>query len=238
MGRVNAILVVLGFGLGASGFLASCDEDSGATDDTVEVADGAVEADDDAVDAADGTVEADDPIAGEVETRIWINERSRLSGDRLANFVPFTFEYPADWRILEDGTGQSPNFVKVETLTADQVTIENFAVGWYSGVSADRIIDMLEPQFSQAFPNYQRLFADSHRVDGILSPGFTFQATAETPRGPMTFWGRAMAVPVAETGGLILVMFAGEGAPGVESAADVGEVGNLAAILDSFDVQE
>jgi hypothetical protein len=215
-------LVALVFGLGAIGCTGPRDEESGAATNEA-----AVEA-----------VEESEGEAADVESRTWTNDRSRLSGDKLTNFVPFTFEYPADWQILEDGTGDSPNFVKVESMTADQVTIENFAVGWYAGVSADQVAQILEPQFSQAFPNYRRLAEESHHVDEIPSPGFTFEVVADIPQGPTTFWGRTIAVPVAEDRGIILVMFASDQAAGVDSAADVGAAGNLDAILDSFDVQE
>jgi hypothetical protein len=171
--------------VGALGLLASCDRESGAPDDD------AVEAVGEVAGEGEGRREGEGQREGEAaaaRTLTWTNDRSRLSGDKLTNFVPFTFQYPADWQVLEDGTADSPNFVKVESMTADRVTIENFAVGWYSGVRADQVAGILEPQFSQSFPNYRRLSEETHQVDGFTSPGFTFEVTVDVPTGPATFW--------------------------------------------------
>lgn len=164
----------------------------------------------------------------------WTNDRSRLAGDKLVNFVPFTFHYPAAWRVLEDGTGETPNFVKVERATEDGVTIENLAVGWYAGMPPGQVLDVLEPQFASAFPLYRKLSEGPASVDGVASREFHFEATVDTSRGPVTFWGRTLAVPVDSLRGAILVLFASEMAPEVDGPGDVGEAGELGDIMESF----
>jgi len=193
--------------------------------------------------ATDGGVETADTSGGDAadagSTLTWTNDLSRLSGDKAANFVPFTFDYPAHWRVVEDGTqpdSESPNFVKVEHATDDQITIENFAVGWYSGAAAADVMTVLEPQFAGSFPNYQRLGDQTAAVDGITSSGFLFQARIDTASGPVAFYGRALAVPVSATNGILLIMFASDLAEGVEGPEGVGEQGELPVILESFDI--
>lgn len=220
-GCLVLVLIVL-FAAGGIGYLAS--RDDAATDDVT----------------LGETGTDDDPSADVGETLTWTNDLSRLSGDKATNFVPFQFDYPADWQVVEDGTqpdSDSPNFVKVERMTDAQVTIENFAVGWYGGTGANEIIGMLEPQFAGSFPNYAKVADQTSTVDGITSPGFLFQARVDTPSGPTQFYGRAVVVPVQPTRGVVLIMFASDLAPGVDGAEDVGNVGQMPLILESFDIQ-
>jgi hypothetical protein len=217
------VIVVVIILIGGVGFLAMQD-DEGTTDDEIE------------------TIETDDNASADVgPTLTWTNDLSRLSGDKAANFVPFTFDYPAHWRVVEDGTqpdSDSPNFVKVERATDDQITIENFAVGWYSGAGAADVMTMLEPQFAGSFPNYQKVADQTATVDGITSSGFLFQARIDTANGPVAFYGRALAVPVSPTNGILIIMFASELAQGVQGPEDVGEEGQMTVILESFDIQQ
>ena len=218
-----AVVVMLASGMGCGG---AGDEGEGAED----VA---------ATEEASADEEGDGEDAG--DTLTWTNDQSRLAGDKAANFVAFTFEYPADWRVIEDGTqpdNTSPNFVKVERATDDQITIENFAVGWYSGAGASDVMAMLEPQFAGSFPNYQKVADQTSSIDGVESPGFLFQARIDTAGGPVQFYGRALAVPVSDTKGILIIMFASDLAEGVDGPEDVGEEGQMPVIVESFDIQE
>ena len=222
-GLALAVVVMLASGIGCG---SSADEEDGAEDVTT----------------TEEVSAGEDREGGDVgETLTWTNDRSRLSGAKAANFVPFSFEYPADWRVIEDGTqpdDASPNFVKVERATDDQITIENFAVGWYSGAGASDVVTMLEPQFAGSFPNYQKVADQASRIDGIDSPGFLFQARIDAPSGPVRFYGRALAVPVGDANGILIIMFASDLAEGVDSPEDVGEKGRMPVIMETFDIQE
>lgn len=218
-----AVVVMLASGMGCGG---AGDEGEGAEDVAV-------------TEEASADEEGDGEDAG--DTRTWTNDQNRLAGDKAANFVAFTFEYPADWRVIEDGTqpdNTSPNFVKVERATDDQITIENFAVGWYSGAGASDVMAMLEPQFAGSFPNYQKVADQTSSIDGVESPGFLFQARIDTAGGPVQFYGRALAVPVSDTKGILIIMFASDLAEGVDGPEDVGEEGQMPVIVESFDIQE
>ncbi len=218
-------LVVIAAIAGGIGFLASRDQPAG--DDVAGLTDPA---------PVSAPVE---PPPGIGQTVTWTNAPGRLAGEKVSNFLPFTFDYPAAWQVVEDGSQpdeESPNFVKVERMTDDHFTIENFAVGWYAGAGAAQVLDAVEPQFAASFPNYEKVGNRTWTLDGISSPGLLFQARLEAPTGPVRFYGRVMTVPVEADRGLVLVMFASELAPGVESAEDVGEEGQMPVILESFDV--
>ena len=210
--------------IGAAGLFAACNR-GGEDDVAIDMPVPAV-SDDDAPVAVGGTV-------------TWTNDPTRVVGEKAANFIPFTFQYPAEWRVVEDGTqadAESPNFVKVENATADGITVENFAVGWYSGTGAAEVIGVIEPQFAASFPKYVKVGDRTWMVDGISSPGILFQARVDTPGGPVPFFGRVIAVPVEPAKGLMVVLFASDRAEGVTGPEDVGEAGQMPIILGSFDI--
>ncbi len=211
--------------IGMAGVFAACGQGGGEEEVAVDAAAPAA-TDDDAPVVVDGAA-------------TWTNDPTGLVGEKAANFMPFTFRYPATWRVVEDGTqpdGESPNFVKVENATPDGITVENFAVGWYSGTGAAEVIGMIEPQFAASFPNYAKVGDRTWTIDGIDSPGILFQARVDTPGGPVPFFGRVIAVPVDPTKGLMIVLFASDRAEGVTGPEDVGEEGEMPVILESFDI--
>jgi hypothetical protein len=211
--------------LGLMGTVAACGGGGEPAADTAQ-APAAAATDDDAAPAADGT-------------RTWTNDPARLVDQKAANFIPFTFRYPGSWRVVEDGSqmdAESPNFVKVENSTSDNITIENFAVGWYAGTGAAEVIALIEPQFASSFPNYAKVGDRTWTIDGIESPGILFQARVDAPGGPVPFFGRIMAVPVDASRGLMIVLFASDRADGVTGPEDVGEEGEMPVILESFDI--
>src|SRR5712691_10740695 len=71
------------------------------------------------------------------DTGSYTNSKSAFTGKLADNYVEFSFNYPSSWkRDPKAGTGDSPNFVKVENETSDQITLENFAVGYFTGQKA------------------------------------------------------------------------------------------------------
>lgn len=200
---------------------------------------------------AEGTVEA--PKEGSalaesgtraVETRTYTNEREGLIPKLAENFVPFSFEYPATWKVLERGNEpDASNFVKVERGTPDGFTSENFAVGYMSlppgsernQAVLGQVLDALEGQFSQGFPNYRRVSDDRATIDGREATGFRFAAHAEnTPRGPVDLWGRILLLPGDGGRGVVLMMIATPIESELRGPEDVGEKGDLPTILRSF----
>lgn len=236
-GRAGLLLAVLVLGgTGCSG------GDSGQADSREKRTVGAT---------AEGTVEVPKegsaPVESgtrEVETRTYTNGREELIPKLAENFVPFSFEYPATWKVLERGDQpDDANFVKVERGTPDGFTSENFAVGYMSlppgrernPAALRQVLDMLEGQFSQGFPNYRRVSDDRTTVDGREATGFRFAAHAEnTPRGDVDLWGRILLLPGDDGRGVVLMMLGTPIESELRGPEDVGEKGDLPIILRSF----
>src|SRR5437660_10300468 len=50
----------------------------------------------------------------------YTNSKSNFTGKLEENYVDFSFDYPSSWKKdAKAGTGDSPNFVKVEKATTD-----------------------------------------------------------------------------------------------------------------------
>ncbi|HEX8693515.1 MAG TPA: hypothetical protein VF746_13920 [Longimicrobium sp.] len=200
---------------------------------------------------AEGTVEAPkegaalaESGARAAETRTYTNGREALIPKLAENFVPFSFEYPATWKVLERGDQPDDvNFVKVERGTPDGFTSENFAVGYVSlppGTERNpavlkQLLDTFEAQFSTGFPNYRRVSDDRTTVGGREATGFRFAAHAEnTPRGPVDLWGRILVLPGDDGRGVVLMMIGSPVESVLRGPEDVGEKGDLPTILRSF----
>src|SRR5260370_40333541 len=85
------------------------------------------------------------------DTTTYKNSSEHFTGPLEENYVDFSFDYPSAWkRDPKAGKGDSPNFVKVEQATDDEITLENFAVGYYTGQRdvMPKVADQLSEQFS------------------------------------------------------------------------------------------
>jgi len=167
----------------------------------------------------------------------YVNSKSGFTGKLEENYVDFSFDYPSSWkRDSEAGQGSSPNFVKVETLTSDQITIENFAVGYCNGPLSlmPRLAGQLSEQFSGGFPEYKKVSEGEVRVAGL--DGYEFRFTSHSSKTKeLDFYGRVVLFP-SEAGrkGAVLIMLATSESPDVRNVDDVGEKGGLSVILRSF----
>lgn len=188
-----------------------------------------------------------------VEAVLFESSEEGLSDRLKEKYTDFSFEYPADWQIKEAGqTPDSQNFVKIERLLPDseqgEFTLENFAVGYFTP-SQDaakteqlypQLVEEMSKQFEAGFPGYQKLSEGKTRVGELDGYEFRFQSRLdETARGPVTLWGRTILLPKPDsTKGVSLVLMASDLAPEIKSAADVGEKGELSAILKSFKLEK
>src|SRR5258705_3346370 len=174
------------------------------------------------------------------ETTRYSNSSEKFSGDLQNNYVDFSFDYPSTWkRDTHAGKSKSPNFVKVENATADQmITLENFAVGYFSG-QADlmpELANQMSEQISRGFPKYKKVSEGTTKIGGYDGYEFRFTAHAEdTPKGDLDLWGRTVLLPGAnERKGAVLTMIATSASDKIHSVNDVGEKGDLPVILNSF----
>jgi hypothetical protein len=167
------------------------------------------------------------------------NSRGNFTGNLKENYVDFSFEYPSDWKKDPGaGKGDSPNFVKIEQATDDQITLENFAVGYYTGQREfmPKVANQLSEQFSGGFPEYKKVSEGETKVGRYDGYEFRFTAHAKnTPKGDLDVWGRVVILPGGDNRkGAALIMLATSASDQVRSVDDVGEKGELPKILSSF----
>lgn len=176
-------------------------------------------------------------------TTKYANSRSGFSGKLADNYVDFSFDYPSSWkRDPKAGVGDDPNFVKVENATSDEITLENFAVGYFTGQKAlmPQLAAQLSEQFSGSFPEYKKVSEGETHVGPY--DGYEFRFTSHSTTGskkPIDIWGRVILLP-GDTGrkGAALVMLATSESKDVRGVDDVGEKGELPTILSSFKFAE
>jgi hypothetical protein len=150
------------------------------------------------------------------------------------NFVPFAFDYPANFRIVESPA----NFVKVEEST-DGTTLENFAVGYLIVPSADadnnayypELLGQLRNQFSKQFSGFKEIAQAPETVAGQRGRAMIFEARI----GTTPLYGKAILVREPDNPrGVLMILLATNADPEIRSAADVGVRGDLPQILQSF----
>ena len=179
------------------------------------------------------------PTTPGVETTTYKNSSGSFIGKLQANFVGFTFDYPNTWkRDSEAGKGTSPNFVKVERRSADDITLENLAVGYFTGQKElmVKLAGQLSNQLKPSFPSYRKVSEGPTRVGSYEGYEFRFTSRSnKSARGNLDIWGRAILLPGNDSRkGAVLMMMATSASPDVKSVQDVGEKGELPMILSSF----
>lgn len=173
------------------------------------------------------------------DTTKYSNSSEHFNGALKENYVDFSFDYPSAWeRDPKAGKANSPNFVKVERTNDNDITVENFAVGYYTGQREvmPKVADQLSEQFSSGFPEYKKVSQGETKIGRY--DGYEFRFTShikDTPQGPLDLWGRVVLLPGSDNRkGASLVMIASSASDQVRSMDDVGVKGELPIILSSF----
>jgi hypothetical protein len=172
-------------------------------------------------------------------TTLFTNSKPGLTGDLEKNYVDFSLSYPNSWRLdPAAGKGSSPNFMKVQSMTPEEVTIEQFAVGYFTGQRAlmETLAGRLNDQFSTQFPDYKKVSEGPTRVGEYDGYEFRFTGRTKTAAGaPLDIYGRVILLP-GDTGrkGATLLMMATSESRDVHGPEEVGEKGELPVILNSF----
>ncbi|HXD30283.1 MAG TPA: hypothetical protein VN643_04155 [Pyrinomonadaceae bacterium] len=189
------------------------------------------------------TTGSNSSVTTSTNTQTYTNVKSRFSGKLASNYVGFTFDYPSSWkRDDKAGTGDSPNFVKVEHNTDEEITLENFAVGYFTGQKQlmPQLAAQLSDQFKSNFPEYQKVSEGETKVGEY--EGYEFRFTSHTTTGankPIEIWGRAILLAGdTDRKGAALVMLATSASPDVHGVEEVGEKGDLPGVLSSFKFKE
>ena len=179
------------------------------------------------------------PSPPPANTTSFTNSRTGLTGDLEKNYVDFSVSYPNSWKLdPAAGRGSSPNFMKVQSMTSSEVTIEQFAVGYFTGQSAlmPTLARRLSDQFSGQFPGYRKISEGSTKVGRYEGYEFRFTGRTRTTAGsPLDVYGRVILLPgEGDRKGATLLMMATSESKDVNGPEEVGEKGELPIILNSF----
>ncbi|MBW3654977.1 MAG: hypothetical protein KY444_02655 [Gemmatimonadetes bacterium] len=195
-----------------------------------------------------GAVRGEDDEGGDagtaaVETRTFSNSPEGLGGDLAKNYVPFSFNYPATWEVLDDGRApDASNFVHVVRKEDDAIA-ESFNVGWITADPAavqdptmlSPIMDLQREQLAADAPDFRPIKTGPVTVGGRPGLELTFSdKVRDAPPGQEDLWGRVILLPGDDGRGLILLLVASPLAESVEGPAHVGVRGELPIILNSF----
>jgi len=176
-------------------------------------------------------------------TAFFVNSREGLNGKLAEHYVDFSFYYPKSW--VPDFAAGKPlatNFAKVERVLRDDLTQENFAVGWYSSTGSPesefpQLVEHLSSQFEKTFPEYRKVSEGPTKVNSLDGYEFRFESMSRnTAHGDIQIWGRAIFLrpPGGGENGVTLMMLATSLAPEIRSENDVGIKGETPLILRSF----
>jgi len=177
----------------------------------------------------------------------YVSDASAIPPGLAEHFLDFSFAYPPRFRVVPDDS----NFIKVEESTVEQdgasYTLENFAVGYLTAgpevvrgtdqtVIFPELAKQLSAQFAQGFPNYKELGQSPAKVAGLDGLALLFEAEfSDTPKGNIRLFGKLLlARPPGKEKGVAIIMLASSLDPEVSSAAEVGVVGDMGPILESF----
>lgn len=187
----------------------------------------------------DNSTNKNSPHTSTATTTTYQNSTAKFSGPLEEYYVDFSFDYPSSWK-RDDSAGKpsSPNFVKVERVADDEVTMENFAVGYFTGQAEfmPKLADQLSDQLKSGFPQYKKVSQGPTKVGNYDGYEFRFTShSADTARGDLDIWGRTVLIPGNdERRGAVLLMIATSASDHVKSLDDVGVKGEIPIILNSF----
>jgi hypothetical protein len=181
------------------------------------------------------------------DTKKFVNTKDGRTAKILENYVDFSFDYPAHWKIVEAGENTA-NFVKVERFTREgeeNLMRENFTVGNFASsgnAEADKklipeFITKLEEQFKKGFAKYKKT-SDGPTKFGAYK-GFELRFTSEVDhpeKGLIQYWGRLVVIPNPKGGkkGIMVLLLATSLCPDLKEEKDLGVKGELPVIIKSF----
>src|SRR6185436_5884611 len=172
-------------------------------------------------------------------TTTFTNNKSGLSAELERNYVDFSISYPNTWKLdTSAGRGSSPNFMKVQRLNSDEITIEQLAIGYFSGQRElmEVLAAQLNQQFSGQFPNYRKVSEGKTQIGPYDGYEFRFTGRTKTAKGdPLDVYGRTVLLAGdSDRKGVTLLMMATSESSDVHGPEEVGEKGELPILLKSF----
>jgi len=180
------------------------------------------------------------------DTTKFTNSEANLEGKLAEHYFDFSFYYPKTWVADPKAGGASGNFAKFERRLPPDFTQENFAVRYYESkgtYEADlpefpRLVEEFSASLEKVLPGYHKESEGPTKINSLAAYEFRYTGLSKgTERGDLKLWGRVVFVPTGKAGdanGAVLTMFTTSLAPELSSVADVGSVGEMPVILDSF----
>jgi hypothetical protein len=180
------------------------------------------------------------------DTTKFTNSPANLEGKLAEHYFDFSFYYPNNWLPDPKAGVASGNFAKFERRLPPDFTQENFAVRFYESkgtYDADlpefpRLVEEFSASLEKVLPGYHKESEGPTKINSLDAYEFRYVGLSKgTERGDLKLWGRVVFVPTGKAGdtnGAVLTMFTTSLAPELSSVADVGSVGEMPVILDSF----
>ena len=188
---------------------------------------------------------ADEPKK-EPALKKFVNSKSGFKGDRLENYVDFSFEYPSTWEV--EDTSKESNFIKVQrALKSDDgpVTQENFAVGYFSSTGDEEkgkklfevVLASTKAQLKASFPKFKVTSEGECKLGEAT--GYEIRFTSEVDveklgKVELYMWMLFLKNPNGGNKGAAVMCMGTNKAPELKSEKDLGIKGDLPAILKSF----
>ena len=172
-----------------------------------------------------------------------------LDGELADHFVGFSFYYPRDWvKDPKSGVKGASSYAKLDKSSDETGNSlqERVLFNWYpSKGTYDADTDVFQQsakkvtdQLAKGLPNFEEVSRGETTVNTYKGYEVRFKGVfKDTDKGDVPYWGRVVFLPPgsdSEKGGVAIVMLATSLAQDVTSAADVGDKGGMALMLDSF----
>lgn len=168
-------------------------------------------------------------------TRSYSSSLKGLNAELAKDYAPFTFNYPASWQIMENGSEPDDQYYVRLLRSRDGKLAEAFLVGSMlnrpEAVQDPAMLRPLVDEMGKQLPAFQLVKMGPHTVGGRPGLQFTFNTVTEDDR---EMWGRAILLPGDDGRGLWLVLTATALSDSVQGPAHVGERGDLGVVLRSF----
>lgn len=161
-----------------------------------------------------------------------------LSGNLAENYVAFELSYPKSWIVKDD----PQNFVSIER-NVDAKTWENLNVGYFQTAGStganealySPLIASLHEQFATQFSGLEKVHEGKTKVGPYDAYEGIFHSTTNVNGTPVDIYMRAVLLPTPEGDkGVTLLMMGTSFHPELDKPSDLGEKGELPAVLESF----
>ena len=181
------------------------------------------------------------------DTNFFQNSKTNLKGDLLRNFVGFTMYYPKSWKVNGPQVGSAPNlrgkFVDIAKFDPDGRLREQMLVSYYASkgtFSSDaenfpELVKETNETLKNLLPNYRMVSEGETKINGDWR---AYEVKFEGGTADLKVYGRRIFMPAARPGvrnGFAITMLVTSLATEITGADDVGQKGELAQILYSFE---